>query len=79
MGFRRDTDRPGSWNDLVAENIFGFGVEFVSMLVYDFEVAGVLLGTNELANEAANGRFDEIGTIFEGMGELIHGNKQFFR
>jgi hypothetical protein len=79
MGFQRDRDRLASWNDLVAKNILGFGVEFVGMSVDDFQVTGVLLGANELGDEMANGRFDEIRAILKGMGKLVNRNKQIFR
>lgn len=79
MGFRRDRDHLDSWNDLVAENVFGFGVEFVGIAVDDFQVTGVLLGAGELGDEGANGRFDEVGAIFEGVGKLVNRNQEFFR
>ena len=78
MGFGRDTDRPGSWKNLVAENVFGFGIEFISMLVNDFQIAGILLGSAQLSNEGTNGRFNEVREVFKGMGKLVNANQQIF-
>ena len=65
MGERHDKVHRVSRNHLIGQDINCFLIKAFGLSIEDGEVFGILLFSDHMSDEGANGRLDEIGAILE--------------